>query len=254
MNLANLALVGALIMSCCGAAKASDPQRVIPPASVSDSTSPVAVQRAWWTAYVVADTAHLQASTAPAAVLTLSVGKTYDRAAMLAEAATHTDGGNVRIQWADEVVQFLEPTVAVVSSRVTESADGSPASVYRYMTVLRRVGGAWLVAAAQSTREVHLSAPVPVAVAGALRDYAGVYRTPNGLSLRVAASDARLMLIEPSGKEIPLIPVGPGLFEIDRLSLGNGLVRMMFARNGSGRVVSFSRLLVGSVNTFARID
>jgi hypothetical protein len=250
-----LTLAGALIVaSCCAAAEPSDPKLDNAGASASASTPAIVAQRAWWTAFVVADTAHLQTSTAPAFSLTLSSGNTYDRAAMLAQAATHTDGAKVGIEWADEAVQFPEPTVAIVSSRVTEMAAGYPSSVYRYLTVLRRFGSDWQVAAAQSTRELRLTPPVPVAVAGTLSDYAGVYRTPKGFNLRIAAGDSRLLLIEPSGKEIPLIPVGPGLFEFERLSMGNGQVRMMFARDASGKVVSFSRLLVGTVNTFTRIE
>lgn len=145
-------------------------------ASAADSTGAIAAQRAWWTAFIVGDVRHLEASTAPSLWLTPSVGKNFDRAAMLAEAVKHTQGKNVRIEWTQESVQFPEPSVAIVTSRTLETT--SQTSIYRYLTVLQRSGSGWQVRAAQSTRELELTARVPMAVAGALDDYAGNYQTP----------------------------------------------------------------------------
>lgn len=170
---------------------------------------------------------------------------------MLAEAVKHTQGKNVRIEWTQESVQFPAPSVAIVTSRTLETT--SQTSIYRYLTVLQRSGSGWQVRAAQSTRELELTARVPLAIAGALDDYAGNYQTRQGALLRVVVRDGRLMLIEPSGLEIALDPVGPGLFEFDRVWIGTGVVRLMFARDAGGKVASFSRLVVGVVNTFARV-
>lgn len=220
-------------------------------AQPADGKGAIAAQRAWWKAFIVADTASLQARTAGTFTLTLSSGKTYDRATMLVEAASHTQGKEMDIEWGDELVQVPEPTIAIVTSRVKETA--GPTNVFRYVTILHRQGKEWRVAAAQTTRELDLTPRVPIARAGTLSDYAGSYLTPKGAVLRVVAHDAGLALVEPSGKELPLEPVGLGIFELDRLSLSNGLVRIVFLRDETGKVVSMNRLLSGAINSFARM-
>lgn len=219
--------------------------------AVSDSAGAIAAQCAWWTAFIVADTAHLQARSAPQLSVTISGGQTYDRPAMLAEAATHLRGKDLLIEWLDSAVQFPEPSIAIVTSRVRETA--GPVGIYRYMTVLRWSGKQWMVAAAQSTRELSLAPRVPESVSGALADYAGKYQTPKGGVLPVSVRGTGLLLVEPEGLEIPLEPVGPGVFEFNRLSLGNGLVRIVFPRDSNGRVTGMTRLLVGAVTTFPKL-
>ncbi|HEU0080360.1 MAG TPA: hypothetical protein VFQ76_22115, partial [Longimicrobiaceae bacterium] len=124
---------------------------------------------------------------------------------------------------------------------------------YRYLTLLQRDGAGWRVAAAQSSRELALTPRVPAAAAGALADFAGSYSTPRGAALRVLARDSVLVLVEPSGLEIPMEPIGPGLFEFGYVSLGNGIVRFSFPRDAAGRVTALVRLLPGSLTTFPRI-
>lgn len=239
-----------LCASCAGATHRSAGS---PRASVrGDTAGALATQRDWWRAFVVADTAYLRAHTAPAFSLTLSGGRTYDAPATLAEAATHTRGARLEIGWADETVRMVAPGVALVTSRGTE-ADGPTVSAYRYTTVLRRDGAGWRLAAAHSTRELALTPRVSAARAGRLADFAGSYRTPRGGVLRVVVRDSALVMVEPSGLEIRMEPIGPGLFEFDYVSLGNGIVRFTFPRDASGRVTALNRLITGVVNSFPRI-
>lgn len=249
-NVALLALFGGLLAGPAPAAAVASAAATDQP-TARVSASAIAAQRAWWTAFIVADTAHLQARSAPQLSVTISGGQTYDRAATIAEAATHLRGKNLLIEWLDEAVQFPEPSIAIVTSRVRETA--GPVGVYRYLTVLRRSGQDWTVAAAQSTRELALTPRVPESVAGALADYAGNYQTPKGGVLPVSVRGAGLLLVEPDGLEIPLDPVGPGVFEFTKLSLGNGLVRIVFVRDNTGRITGMTRLLVGAVTTFPRL-
>lgn len=233
-----------------GAAPAAAAQRPSPAAG--DTAGALAAQRDWWRAFVVADTAHLRARTAPAFSLTLSGGRTFDRSAMLAQAATHTLGARLEIGWAEEAVRPVAPGVALVTSRATE-ADGPTVAAFRYLTVLRRDGAGWRVAAAQSTRELAPTPRVPTAAAGAPADFAGSYRTPRGGVLRVVARDSALVLVEPSGQEVRMEPIGPGLFELDYVSLGSGIVRFAFPRDAGGRVTALVRLVTGAATLFPRI-
>lgn len=222
------------------------------PGSAYGRDEALRLQREWWNAYAAGDTAYLGARTAPEFVLTVSSGRTYDRAAMLAGAAAHQ--GGVAMEWADEAVHPLSaPSVMVATGRVRETI-GPTVNVFRYLTVLERGDGGWRVGAAQSTRVAEFTPRVSVDRAGPLGDYAGEYRTPRGGVLRVVARDSALVLIEPSGAELPMEPVGPGLFEFGRLSPLNGIVRFVFSRDPAGRVVAMSRLISGEVTTFPRID
>lgn len=224
-----------------------------PRAAVDDSASVLAAQRAWWRAYAVADTAYLQAHTAPALALTVSSGATFDRAGMLAQAVTHTNGGRLAMEWAEDAVRLASPSVAIATTRVTESDGPAATTTFRYLTVLERAGTGWRVSAAQSTRELVSTPRLSAAQAGPLGDYVGGYRTPRGATLRVEARDSVLALIEPSGAALRMEPIAPGMFELGELSPLNGVVRMVFMRDASGRVASLSRLVNGAVITFPRI-
>jgi ketosteroid isomerase-like protein len=248
MHLRHIAVLFALGLAGC-AGNARDATVSGAPA---DTAGALEVQRAWWRAFAVADTAYLQAHTAPAFSLTLSSGATFDRAAMLAQAATHVNGSRLTMAWADEAVRVLAPSVAIATTQSTETDGQSVNSTYRYLTVMERAADGWRVAAAQSTRELAFSPRLPAAQAGELGDFVGAYRTPRGAELRVEARDSSLALIEPSGKELPMVPIGPALFELGGMSPSNGIVRLVFTRDATGRVASMSRLINGAVNTFPR--
>lgn len=240
----------ALAACACGAPRAAVPAGV---AAADGSASVLAAQRAWWRAYAVADTAYLQAHTSPALSLTVSTGATFDRAGMLAQAATHVNGGRLSMEWAEEAVRLTSPSVAVATTRVTETDGPAATATYRYLTVLERAGAGWRVSAGQSTRELVYTPRLNAAAAGPLGDYAGGYRTPRGATLRVEVRDSALALIEPSGTELRMEPIAPGVFELAGLSPLNGVVRLVFARDADGRVSSLSRLVNGAANTFPRI-
>lgn len=243
-----LAVLLLLAMSACAAA--GRPAAL--PAAGADDAGALEVQRGWWRAYAVADTAYLQAHTAPELWLTVSSGTTYDRAGMLAAIGSHVNGSRLVMEWADESVRLASPSVAIATTRVTET-DGPVSAVYRYLTTMERTGDGWRVLAAQSTRELAFTPRVAAAQAGPLADYAGAYRTPRGATLRVEVRDSSLALIEPSGTEIPVEPIAPGLFEFRTLSPSNGVVRLAFARDAAGRVMSMTRILNGIANVFPRI-
>jgi hypothetical protein len=239
-------LVAALAVTATPDRPAEGPTRV-----PSDTAGAVAAQRAWWRALVLADTTYLRAHSAPTLSLTLSSGRTFDREAALAEPASHTTGRAVTVRWADEAVRSPVSAVAVVTSRVTETV-GPTSSTYRYLTVLERGTAGWRVAAAQSTREAVFAARAYAAAAAERADFVGAYRTPRGLALRVVARDSALAPIEPSGTELRMEPIAPGLFELTALSPANGVVRVLFTRDGSGRVTALSQLVPSGVTTFPR--
>lgn len=239
----------ALAFAAC--AGASSPAAAPGPAPDGQQEA-LAMQRDWWRAFATADTAYLQAHTAPELTLTLSSGLTFSRTGALAQAAQYAGMGRLGMEWGEESVRLAAPSALVLTARVTET-EGQTVTSYRYLTVLQRSGDGWRVAAAQSTRELVFTPRVPVAAAGALADYAGGYRTPRGGTLQVVVRDSALGLVEPSGKELPLEPVGPGLFEFRELSPANGIVRFVFTRDSAGRVAALVRLIPGHVNTFPRI-
>ena len=224
---------------------------VAPEAFTDDSLAALVAHRAWWAAFTVADTASLRVRTAPSFLLTVSSGRTYDRDAMLAQAATHVNGGRLQVTSTDDRVALVGRT-AIVSAAVTER-NGPVVGTYRFLTVLERDGAGWRAVAAQSTRVLAASTRVSPAVSGALADYAGRYRTPRGMELRLEVRDTALVLVEPSGLEVRIEPIGPGLFEMNVISMGNGLVRFAFARGADGRVASMSRILQTGVDVFPRI-
>lgn len=233
-----------VLVACGRAARLPDPG-----AGVGES--PVAATRAWWRAFAVADTAQVRARSAPTLLLALSTGRTYDHAAALAQAATHTQGASMGMTWDEETVRLPAPDVAIVSSRNTETL-GATSHTYRYLTTLERRNGAWQVIAAQSTREQAFARRVGPEVSGALAEYAGEYLTSRGAVLRVVVRDSVLGLVEPSGAELPMEPIGPALFEFGRTSPANGVVRFSFTRDASGRVTALNRLIPGYVHTFPR--
>lgn len=250
MHPRRLATLLALGLTACAA---NVPQTGVSGAAAGDTAGALEAQRAWWRAYAIADTAYLQAHTAPAFSLTISSGATFDRAGMLAQAATHVNGSRLTMTWADEAARLAAPSVAVATARLTESDGSLATSTFRYLTVMERAGGGWRVSAAQSTREAAFTPTLPAAQAGDLGPYVGRYRTPRGTTLRVEARDSALALIEPSGTEIRMEPIGPALFEFRGMSPLNGVVRLMFTRDPSGQVTSMTRLVNGAVNTFPRI-
>jgi hypothetical protein len=220
--------------------------------TAADTTGSLAAQRDWWRAFATADTAYLQAHTAPDFSLTLSSGQTFGRAAMLGRAATHVNGGRLAMRWEEEAVRAVAPPLVVATTRLTET-DGPTSATYQYLTVLDGTRGRWRVAAAQSTRALVFTPRVPVEQSGPLGDFAGGYRTPRGLVLRVEVRGVALAMVEPSGAEIPLEPIGPGIFEFRQLSPSNGMVRMVFTRDAAGRIAGMTRLINGEATTFPRI-
>lgn len=218
----------------------------------ADSThDAVKAARLWWRAFAVGDTAYLRARTAQRLSLTLSAGHVFDRRSMLARATTHIAGPPIEMGWSEESVNLHAKDAAVVHSRNKEVV-GPNTRYFRYTTVLGRVGGRWQVFAAQSTREVEPSRRIPMKEAANLTDFAGSYRTQNGRTIRIAVRDSALSLVDPSGAELRLEPIGPGMFEPATMSLA-GSLRFVFTRDAAGRVTALSRLSDG-VTTYPRTD
>ena len=209
-------------------------------------------QRAWWRALAVGDTALLEARTARPLALTLSSGRTLDRAAAIAQAVPYATMPQPTIEWSDETVRLVAPGVAVASTRAIERV-AAGASTYRYTTVLQRDGAGWRVTAGHSTREAAPTPRLPADASGALADYVGDYRGPRGGIVRIVARDSVLALVEPSGRALRMAPIGPALFELDEPTATGTFMRVAFARDAGGRVTAASRLIPGGINTFVRV-
>jgi hypothetical protein len=211
----------------------------------------VTAAEGWWHAIMYGDTAHLARRTDARLVLTFSSGKRFDRASLLGTAVNHhpKPSAFLRRTGADVI-----PTggSVVVSLQVVEGTDNG-ANAYHYLTVLEKHETEWRVVAAQSTRELAITPRVSAQMAGPFADYIGSYRGGRGGVLRIIARDSVLALIDPSGAEVRIEPIGPGLFELPMLYDGIALVRFAFARDTSGRVTSLSRMIYGSVNTWPRV-
>jgi hypothetical protein len=222
------------------------------PSTPRDTAGALETQRGWWRALALGDTAFLEAHSARPLSLTLSSGRTFDRAATMAQAAAFAATTPPTFGWSDETVRLVAPGVAVASTRSTESV-ALASSAYRYTTVLERDGAGWRVTSAQSTREAVFTPRLTAAAAGSMADYVGEYRGPRGGTVRVVARDSVLALVEPSGRELRMEPIGPSLFEFDYVAPAGVIIRIAFARDPSGRVTSANRLLPGGVNTFVRV-
>jgi hypothetical protein len=213
----------------------------------------VALQRAWWLAYAQGDAKALAAHTAPEASAAFSSGKQMSRHELLVEAASHPASPDFRMDWSEETVRSPRPGLAIVTGLSTEGT-GASSQQFRIVTAIDKVGRPdWHVVHAQSTRVSRFAEPVAPSIAGPIADYAGDYLTPKGKLLRMELRDARLWMVEPSGKGFELTPIGPGLFEPVGRSPLNGVLRLFFARDAMGRVASFSRLVEGRVDTFPRV-
>jgi len=236
------------MLAACAPARRAAPPAVAAPL---DTAGASAVAESWWRAFTLGDTAYLARHTAPALALTLSSGRSLDRATMLREAAAHVPKPSTFVQPATDVELLPVAGAVVVTSRVVEGSQGG-ANEFRYLAVLERADGEWRVAAAHSTRRLALTPRVPAGVAGTLGDFAGAYRTPRGGLLRVVVRDSALVMIDPSGAESRLEPIGPALFELPALYDGIAVVRFAFTRYAGGRMATMSRMIHGSVATWPR--
>lgn len=218
----------------------------------TDVAGALETQRDWWRALATGDTAYLEAHTARPLTLTLSSGRTLDRAGTIAQSAIFAASTRPTFGWSDESVRLVAPGVAVATTRSTETV-ALASSAYRYVTLLERDGAGWRVSFAQSTRDAAFTPRLTTAAAGPMADYVGEYRGPRGGSIRVVARDSVLAIIEPSGRELRMEPIGPSLFEFTYVAPAGAIIRFAFARDAGGRVTSANRLLPGVVNTFVRV-
>jgi hypothetical protein len=218
----------------------------------TDTAGAATVAERWWRAITLGDTAALRQHTSPRLTLTLSNGQTLGRDALLRDAATHVPKGTTFVRPAADVAAHPVAGAIVVTSSVTEGSGGG-SNTFRYLAVLERSDSVWLVVAAHSTRALTLTPRVAAPVAGPLAAYAGRYRGQGGGELRVVVRDSALGLIDPSGAEARLEPIGPALFELPTLYDGIAVVRFAFARDTTGHVTSLSRLIFGSVISWPRV-
>lgn len=223
-----------------------------PASSETAESAALSAHRAWWQAYVAGDQATLAAHTAADAEVVISSGTRLRRSALVEAAGKNKQFSGFTIAWSEESARFPRAGLAIVSGTSTERA-GSSEQVFRITAVLDHAAESdWEAVFIQSTRVARFAPAVPTNVSGPVEDYAGSYSTPKGRLLRMEARDGSLWMIEPEGKAFKLTPTGPGLFEPDGASPINGVLRFLFARDGSGKVVSFSRMTEGHVDTFPR--
>lgn len=252
-------LVGLLLCAASACAKLGAVSASAVPAAAPSAVIPGAgeAQRAWWRAFVLADTATLGALSTPGLLFIASTGHTFDRSGTIAEAATNSTGSRLTLAWTEEREVVLRGGEAVMASaRVTET-EGRTANHYRVTSILERSATserAWRVAAVQRTRETVFTPRMASAEAGDIAAYAGRYRVPSGAALVVTVQDSALTLTDPNGAVLRLEPVAPAVFESTRLSGSNGIVRFAFARDERGHVVALSRLIQGGILTFPRVQ
>jgi hypothetical protein len=218
----------------------------------SGTADAAAVAERWWRAITLGDTATLRQHTSPRLTLTLSNGQTLGRDALLRDAATHVPRATTFVRPAADVAARPVAGAIVVTSSVTEGSQGG-SNTFRYLTVLERSGAIWLVVAAHSTRALTPTPRVAASVSGPLAAYAGRYRGQGGRELRVVVRDSALGLIDPSGAEVRLEPIGPALFELPTLYDGIAVVRFAFARDTTGNVTSLTRLIYESAISWPRV-
>lgn len=218
-------------------------------------TSEIAgAHRAWWNAYTLGNVGALESTTAPDALATFSSGKTLTRSALMQAASRNGKSPGFAMAWSDESVQLPRDDLALVIGTSTESV-GPSLQQFRITTFLRHTSrGTWEVLALQSTRIATSSASVAESISGSFHHFVGNYRTPKGRFLTMDVHEGALRLVEPDGKAIELVAIGPGLFESAGQSPINGVIRFAFSRDPSGRVTSFSRLTEGRVDTYPRAD
>ena len=254
------ALAAALLLGACaqvatpGTTPTTD-RAVAANGGLAPATDPVSVQQAWWRTFADGDTARLRVVSAPAVALTLSNARTFDQPGMLAESHRYASLPHPVLEWTETaIVRSADGQVALVGARLRET-DPRGIMHARTLTVLERAEGTpsgWRVLGAQSTREPQPYARVSAAAgAGALADYTGQYRVPNGI-VRIAVQDSALALTDPRGQVTRLEPVGPGLFEAVPPAGVTEIVRLLFSRDSTGRVYALSRLTAVGLTTFPR--
>ena len=225
----------------------------VAPAARPDAAA-LKAHRAWWQAYAAGDQATLAAHTASDAEVVFGSGARLPGATVIVEAGKNKQASGFTMVWSDESVRFPRVGLAVVTATSTERA-GSSSQVFRITTVLDLADASdWEAVFIQSTRVARFAPEVPTHVSGPVGDYAGAYSTPKGRLLRMEARDGSLWMVEPDGKGFRLTATGPGLFEPAGVSPLNGVLRFLFARDASGKVISFSRLTEGHVDTFPRAE
>ena len=200
----------------------------------------VSAAKNWWKASTFGDSNFVKERSTEGLRVTYNNGRSFTRNEFMKELARYSSSSQISSEWSDVEVQWLSPQSACVTARVLEVAGRTPNN-YRFLTVLVRTNSKWKVAAAQSTRELDLSPRVPIAESGKPSSYPGSYRTPGGTVLNVQLRDSSLALIEPSGTETMLVPIGPDLFEIPAI-LTAGNVRFSFGRDGNGKITSMTRI------------
>ena len=203
-------------------------------------TSAIADARAWWRAVTFGDTSYLINHSTAELTVTFNSGRSFNHAEIIKQVATHDPKAPIKAEWFEAKQHSPNATTAIVTNRVVETLGKTP-HVYKFMTVLIRSSSKWVVAAAQSTREIQLAPAVPVKEVGNLIDFTGSYKTPAGIILTTVIRDTSLILVEPSGAETRLEAIGPGLFEIPKI-LSAGNVRFVFSRDESGKVTSMTRV------------
>ena len=215
-----------------------------------DSASAIRTHQAWWRAFTVGDTARLGRLLDDGFHLTLSAGATFGRAGTLRDATVRGDSSRVRLGWFDDDARLIGDA-AVVTSRVSE-AIGPNASEFRWLSVLRRSSDGWRVVVAQSTRLPAAGKVIPLS-AETIAAYAGKYRAPAGGIVAIVARDSGLALVPPNGAEERLRAVTPAVFELVSGKSNDGVVRLVFERDASGRVHGITRLTVSGIVQFIRI-
>jgi hypothetical protein len=206
--------------------------------------------KAWWHAVTVGDTTYIKDNSTDELTVTFNNGRSFTRKEIIYQVGSHDPFAKITSEWSDIKEQKLTPQTAIITNKIVEKI-GAMSHTYKFITVIVKAGPKWKIAAAQSTRELSLAPRIPLSEAGKLEDYVGEYRTPAGMTLKIIIKDTSLVMVEPSGAENKLEPVGPSLFELSYMPFA-GNVRFVFYRDAEGKVKSFTRL-AHVITTMTRI-
>lgn len=220
-------------------------------AQKNSDTSAIVAAKAWWHAVTFGDTSYVKSSSTDLLTVTFNNGRSFSRYEFVKQIAKNDPLAPITSEWSQIMQQLPSSETAIITNRIVETVGKMP-HVYKFITVLTHVNSKWMVAAAQSTREIELAPPIPNSLVGNLNDFVGTFRTPGGMTLKTVVRDSSLVLVEPSGTETMLAAIGPGLFEIPQI-LSAGNVRFVFNRNETGKVAQMIRV-AHKIITMTRVE
>jgi hypothetical protein len=76
--------------------------------------------KAWWRALTFGDTTYLKNNSTTKLMVTLSIGRRFDRQAIITQASQHNPSAKIVLEWSEEVLQRPNRQTAIVTHRMLE--------------------------------------------------------------------------------------------------------------------------------------